>query len=225
MLYFPKGRQFIGQEFPIATGQSVVAEGCALVAVSAAQAYGVQPSSASASELFVGCSVSQQLSLLFQTICEDIVEPSTQTIVLKRTPSAAGTVGVYDVTSNAAIATGGGGWTLSGQTLSFAAGTVGHELIITYRYAITAVEARALQGDIFPGGAAGNLVGQVGVIRNGIVYTTEFDSAKNWFASNPVVLSGAGGLFTIGGTASATFCSVVSTPSVLYPYLGLLMTA
>lgn len=228
MLYFPKGRQFIGSELPIASGQSVVAEGCALIGTGSAGVWGVQPSSATTTETFIGASVAQQLSLLFQTIVEDIIQPSTALITLKRIPSSSATVGVYDVTANAAIPTGGGGWTLSGQQLTFQSSTNGHELLITYRYAITAIEARALQGDIVPGGAAGNLVNQVGVIRNGVIYTTEFDTSQNWFATNPTIKTVAGGLFsTSAGTGStpSPLIAIIGLPSTLYPYLGLMLTA
>jgi hypothetical protein len=228
MLYFPKGRQFVGSELPIATGSVITAEGQALVGSGVAGAWGVKPSTGISGEKFIGVAVSQQLSLMYQTRVEDIIQPSTSIVSLGRIP-VAGTLGVWDATASAFIATGGGGWTLSTQTLTLQPGTNGHELFITYRFVPTTLEARSIQGDIVPGGAAGNLVGQVGVIRNGIIYTTEFDPVVNWYAANPVVTTGkadtdAGrGLFTIGGNGDAVNCTVIATPSMLYPYLGLLL--
>lgn len=224
MLYFPQGRAYVSQEFPVAVGETVGAEGMALVAQTSGGVFGVQESNGTSGEKFVGVSVSMQMTLTSLSRVEEQVVPSSNTLTLERTPSS-GTVSVYDLTSAALVpASGGGAWSLSGRTLTLTATETGHEVRVSYKYAPTAVESMQLQGDIYPGGAAGLVVGQVGALKNGTIFTSEFDTAVNWNVDNPVVKTGAGGQFTIGGNGDTVPGFVVSVPSASSPYLGLNLT-
>lgn len=224
MLYFPQGRAYISQEFPVAPGATVSAEGMALVANTTGGVFGVQPSGGNSGEKFVGVAVSMQMTITSLSRVEDQVVPSSNTLTLERTPSS-GTLSVYDVTAAAVVpATGGGAWSLSGATLTLTASQTGHEVLVAYKYAVTAAESQLLQGDIYPGGAAGFVVGQVGVLKNGSVFTSEFDTTVNWNATNPTVTSGALGQFTVGGNGAVIPGFVINVPSATYPYLGLSIT-
>lgn len=222
MLYFPSTRQYISIELPVAPGSSVTAEGQALIADTTTGVFGVKPSTGASTDNFVGVSVSQQMTLNFVAKVEENVLGTGHTYTLARTPSS-GTLSVYDLTAGAVVAAGGGGWTLTGKVVTVDAAYEGKLLAYTYRYAPTATEARAIQGDVFPGGPAGAAVDQIGVIKNGVIYTTEFDAAVNWRATNPTIRVAANGLFTIGGTGTIVPCALVSVPSVAQPFLGLML--
>jgi len=221
MLYFPQGRNYISQEFPVAVGQVVAAEGLALVANTSNGSFGVQPSGGLAGEKFVGVSVSMQMTLTSLARVETYVVPATNTVTLARTPSA-GTLSIFDATAGTVVPSGGAGsWSLVGQTVTLTAAETGHSIVAYYKYAVTAAESQQIQGDIYPGGAAGFVVGQVGTLKNGTVYTSEFDTTVNWNVANPVVKTGAAGQFTIGGNGDTVQGFVVNVPSATSPYLGL----
>jgi hypothetical protein len=220
MIYFPQTKGYISKEYPLVVGAAVTAEGQAMVGLTAAGVFGVKPSTGVASEVFVGIAVSQQITITSLPKIEDVVVPAGLVVTLARTPSA-GTSSVWDKTSGAVVVAGGAGWTLVGNVQTMAAGFLGHTLQFSYRYAPNANESRSIQGDIVPGGPAGVLVNQIGIIKNGVVWTTEFDTLVNWDATNPVVALGANGQFTIGGVGTVVNCTIVNVPSASSPYLGL----
>lgn len=221
MLYFPQGRAYISQEFPVALGHVVAAEGQALVADTALGNFGVRPSNGDSGEKFVGVSISMQTTVTSLARVETAVCPASNTLTLERTPSS-GTLSVFDVTSNAVVpASSTGAWSLSGATLTLTATETGHEIVSSYKFAVTAMESMQLQGDIYPGGAAGLVVGQVGVVKNGTVFTSEFDTTQNWNVADPVVKTGVDGQFTLTSSAAAINGFVVNVPSSTSPYLGL----
>lgn len=224
-LYFPNGRDYISQEFPVAASAQITAEGIALVSDNTNGVFGVKPSTGVAGEKFVGVSVSQQIDVSSISRVESHVVGTSMVVTLGRAP-AAGTLSVFDKTTGAIIAASGGtNWTLTGKTLTLPAGAVGHEIEAYFKYAVSLNESRSLQGDSYPGGAAGFFVGQVGSVRNGTVYTSEFDTTVNWNAANPIVTLGANGQFTIGGAGTPIQAIVTASPSAGQPYLGLLLTA
>ena len=224
MLYFPNGRDYISQEFPVSAYATIAAEGVALVADNANGVFGVKPSAGTAGEKFVGVAVSQQISISSVARVESHIVPATNVVLLDRAPSA-GTLSVYNKTTGAVVpASGGSNWTLTGRQLTLPAGMAGHEVEAYFKYPVTMNESRSLQGDTFPGGAAGFLVGQCGAIRNGTIYTSEFDTSVNWNVANPTVTLGANGQFTIGGSGAVVPAVVVNSPSAGQPYLGLMLT-
>lgn len=219
MIYFPQTRVHVSQEFPVAAGFSVAAEGQALVGVTDGGVFGVKPSTGAANEVFVGVAVSQQITITSKTRVERHIVPVSLTITLDRTPQS-GQLSVYNHTTGAVVPAGSGGWSIAGNVLTLPS-IAGNEISVYYRYAVTANESRALQGDIFPGGAAGFVVNQVGVFKNGTVFTDQFDPTVDWNASNPVVRCGANGQFTIGGTGTIVDCTIVQVPSADSAFLGL----
>lgn len=220
MLYFPNGRPALSTELPIVAGAVIAAEGQALVGVTAAGVFGVQASGGNSSENFLGLAVSQQIALTTFPKVQEVVTPNTDTVVLARTPSAS-TLSIYDLTAGALL-TITTDYTVSGATITTNVALRGHLLRYTYKFAPTAVEARAIAGDVYPGGAAGTSIGQVGIFQKGTVYTTEFDSTKDWTTS-VVVKTGANGLLTQGGSGATVDCVIVNTPNTTNPYLGLML--
>lgn len=223
MLYFPKTRVAISHELPIAVGASVQAEGLALVTDNTGGIFGLKPSAGSSGENFYGISISQEFPLLAYPKIEERVQPVANTIVLNRTPIS-GTVAVFDIDTGLPLVVTTD-WTLSGKTVTLQSATVGHNIRVLYKFVPTAVEARAIQGDVYPGGAAGTTFGQVGVLKSGAIYTTEYDSAVNWAASAPVIRTGANGQLTIGGSGPIIPAVVIQIPGVQSPFLGIELSA
>lgn len=206
-------------ERAIAEGFTVTAEGSALVAVSSNGAFGVRPSTAAAGEKFMGVSLSQQLTLEILPAVESLTVPATPyTVTLQRTPLA-GTIRVFDNTAGAVI--DNANITVVGKDLTFLIGVTLHAITVYYRFAPSVIEAKTLQGDIPPGGAAGLLLGSVGVIEVGDVYTSEYDTSADWSAAAPVVRLGANGLFTTAGAGVILDVVVISAPTVTDAFLGL----
>ena len=221
MLYFPNGRVAVSRELPVDASSSVTAEGVALVANTVNGVFGVRPSTGAAGEKFEGVAVSQQMTINSLARVETFVVPAGLVVTLARTPSA-GTVSVYNKTTQAVIASGT--WTLAGTSLTLPGAAAGSEIDVYFKYAPSANESRSIQGDVYPGGAAGFVVGQVGALKNGPVFTSEFDPTVNWNATNPTVTLGANGQFTIGGTGTAVQATVIQSPSSASPFLGLELT-
>lgn len=223
MIYFPATKGNISTELPVDASSTISAEGQCLVASTPDGNFGAKPSAGSGSEVFLGVAVSQQITLTAIPRAEAFTQGASDAIQTSFTPNA-GTVAVYDVTAGALLTGGGTDYTQTGKDITLLAATRGHELLVHYTYAPTAVQARAYQGDIVPGGPAGAALSQVGIIRNGIVYTDQYDTTVDWTQANPVVKTGAGGKFTIGGSGTTlTNVSVIAAPVANFPYLGLLL--
>lgn len=225
MLLFQYSKIERSIERPVATGSTVTAEGQALVqdAVNG----GVKPSAGAATEIFAGVSFSQQLTPLALPKIESLVVGASNTVTLAATPLA-GTIRVVRTDTGAALTaaalTGDGAkYTLAGAVITVDAALAGKTLSVTYRFAPTTVQVKAIQGDIPPGGAASSLLNSVGVIQAGDVFTTEYDTSVDWTsvnASTPIKLA-ANGLFTVGGSGIAVpNAFVVGLPSSDAPYLG-----
>lgn len=221
MLYFPNTRQANSVELPIAIGAFVTAEGCALVADNTNGIFGAKPSTGAAGESFLGVSVSQQLPLLNYPKVEEKVQGASNVITLARIPSA-GTSLVFNVTTGLPLVVTTD-YTISGKVVTLQAATLGATIRVTYKFVPDATEARAIQGDIYPGGATGTSLSQVGVLRSGPVYTTEYDGSVNWAVAAPVIKLGANGLFTIGGSGITVDAAVLQVPTSANPFLGLLL--
>lgn len=227
MLEMSLTRAPISYEAAVVAGETIVAEGLALVRTNTAQSAGVLPSTGAASDVFVGFSIAATSAAAFPmqyaTKVEEFVAPVSGTVELGRAP-VSGQAFLWNITTGAAVTIGGGGGnaSLTGKTLGNLVSTNAYR--ITYRFALTVVEARSIQGDVQPGGYAGDYVGQIGVLSNGLVYTSEFDAGKNWAAATSVKLSANGQVTDQSGSGVTIPVHIVAVPSVDYPYLGLRVT-
>lgn len=209
-------------EMVVAPGALIQSEGQALVRVASNQAAGVQPSTGNSSDKFVGFSFAGTSAAPFieslSNKVETYVASSTGTITLERTP-VSGQVSVFDNTANSAVSSP----SVSGATISSL--TAGHTYTVTYKFAMTVLEAVGLYGDVQPGGYSGSLYGQVGVITRGLVYTSEFDASKNWAAATGVKLAANGQLTDQTGSGVAIAAQIEAVPNEDYPFLGLRISA
>lgn len=226
MIYQPLSKFTVSGDKTVAPGATITAEGMALVRSQAAPYNGVQPStSANTTDIFVGVSTmflsAAPVVEAYATKVEVIVVPQNQQLVLSRSP-VAGQFSVYDDTASRIVT----GLTLTNNVISGSGLVAQHTVFVTYRYELSATEVRALYGDQQPGGYVGNIVGQVGVVSTGTIYTNQFDASKNWRAATAVKL-GDNGQFTDQSGTGATLTNVVivGIPNQDYPYLQLQINA
>lgn len=222
MIYLPTSKITDSSEAMVAPGAAISAEGLALVRASGAQANGVSPSTGTAADVFAGFSWAGTSAAPFAegytNKQETFVVPAGGVVGLQFAP-VAGQVFVFDKTANSAVATP----SVSGKNVSGL--TVGNEVCITYKYALSVVQARAMYGDQQPGGYSGAYVGQIGVAKRGILFTSEFDASKDWTAATAVKLAAGGQLTDQSGAGNAIKATIVSVPGAEVPFLGIEFTA
>lgn len=218
MIYYPNSFAQRSTEYPLAPGVSLSSDGQALVGYMTNGVFGVGPSTGTATDVFIGFSMTQvsAANFLEQTAVkvEKLTVSAGGTVALQFTPMA-GSVAVFDVTLNTRPTT----FTVAANVLS--ALTAGDSVYVTYTYALTVAQSVALQGNQTPGGFAGYYSRSVGVAQNGRIHTNQFDTSKNWSAATAVKLGANGILQDQTGTGVVTNAIVVSVPSIDYPYLGL----
>lgn len=222
MLYLPLSKFVDSAETAVAPGVSISAEGQALVRVAGAPAQGAMPSTGVGThEIFAGFAIAGVSAAPFLAAYNNKVEtfvvPSSGIVTLAFVP-VAGQLLAWDVTANADAAP-----TVNDNVLSDL--TAGHTVTVTYKYAMTVVQSRAAQGDVQPGGYAGDYVGQVGLVKRGLIYTSEFDASVDWAAATAIKLSGNGIVTDQNGTGTTINGYVVAVPSTEVPYLGLEFSA
>jgi len=223
MIYGPLSKYPDSAEAAVAPGIVIFAEGLALVRAKGAQAAGVMPSTGTAADVFAGFSLAGTSAAPFAegftNKIESFVVPSTGAVTLQFAPVAT-QVFVFDNTTDTAVANP----TVAGKQITGL--DAGDEVTVTYKYPLTVVQARALIGDIQPGGYSGAYIGQIGLIKRGLVYTSEFDSSKNWEAATDVKLAAGGQLTDQSGTGPVVpNCMIVAVPGAEVPYLGIEFSA
>lgn len=204
----------------VAPGAVITAEGQAMVRVLGATAAGVMPSTGStATEVFCGFAIAGTSAApypeLYTNKVETFIAPTTGTLTLQFTP-VNGQEFVFDNTSGVLL-----NYTVTGKNININTAVAGDTVSVTYKYAMTTVQRQAMQGNTQPGGYAGAYVNQIGLVKRGLVYTSEFDVSVNWAAATAIKVGPNGQLTDQTGTGAAISAVVTSLPSVDYPFLGL----
>jgi hypothetical protein len=223
MIYFPLSRFPDSSETVVAPGAVITAEGQALVRAPGAPASGVTPSmAANDEEIFAGFAIAgvsaAPMPLSYASKVEEFIVPASGVVALAFTP-VAGQLFAFNVTTGLAIASP----TIVGKTITGL--TAGNTVRVTYHYALSAVQARTLQGDVQPGGYAGSYVGQVGLIKRGVIFTSEFNASVNWAAATGITLAANGKISDQTGTGAIINGYVVAVPSQETPFLGIEFSA
>lgn len=222
MIYFPLTKIVDSSEAAVAPGASITAEGQALIRVTGAQSTGVQQALGAAGEIFAGFAIAgvsaAPLPALYATKVESFVVPGSGIVQLAKTP-VSGQLAVFDNTAAAAVATP----TVVGSTVTSL--TAGNTVTVTYKFALSVIEARTVQGDVQPGGYAGAYVNQIGVAKRGTLYFDQFDASKNWAAATGLKLAANGQITDQSGTGVAIVGYIVATPNQEVPYLGIEFSA
>lgn len=222
MIYGPLSKYPDSAEAAVAPGVVITAEGLALVRAAGAQSAGVLPSTGTSADVFCGFSIAGTSAAPFAEGYTNKIEtftvPATGNVNLQFTP-VTGQVFVFDNTSNTAVASP----TVVGKQVQGL--TVGDQVTVTYKYALSVVQARALSGDVQPGGYSGAYIGQIGLIKRGLIYTSEFDASKNWAAALSVKMAANGQLTDQTGSGNVVPCVIVAVPGSDVPFLGIEFSA
>jgi hypothetical protein len=225
MLYMPNSSLFDSEEAVLSKSAVISAEGQALVAL----ADGLAPSTGAAGEVFAGfvcqrVSAAPILEEVFTRV-EVLTVANEGSLSLTRAPISDAVVGLYDVDGGKAIE---GTTLVDGVTIANEGLKAGLNVKVTYKYKLTVVEAKSIMGDAQPGGTGGALVGQIGVVSRGTVFTTCYDTSVDWASAKELKL-GADGVITSGsdkeGTVINGYVVANGIPSAMYPYLGIKFSA
>lgn len=221
-IYFPQARGPISGEAATAPGAMFHAEGQALVRTNTNQAAGVHASTGAATDIFVGFSVASTVGAAFAepyfNAVRRYVVPASGKITLDRTP-VAGQVGIYDETAQAAVAITS---PVAVTGAEIAGLTAGNTVVVTYKWALSVLDRVSLFGNEQPGGYVGNVVNQIGYIRFGTVFTSEFDASVDWRNATQVKLAANGQVTDQNGTGVVIpGATILNIPGSQVPYLGL----
>lgn len=221
MIYFPGSRIEKSVEMPLVASTTLSEEGLALAGVMTAGAFGVRASTTAGTDIFVGFSLAN-LNLIpsTQVAVETYTQGAGNTITTNQTPLGGTTVAWNNTTGAAVVPSGivGAVWTFSGASN-------GHSITVTYKYTLSAVQSRAQYGDLLPGGFSGNVFGVTGVARRGRIFTSAFDSSKEYRSATAIKLAAAGLVTDQSGAGVAINAVVVSVPTADVPFLGLEFSA
>lgn len=207
----------------LAEGAQVTQEGQAMVAV---PGKGISPSTGAANEIFAGFAMNQLCGIPvlepYGIAVEEFLVDSSAKVTVQFAPIS-NSVALINLETDAAIASP----TVTGKTIAAAtAMTTGMKVKVVYRYALTNIQARAMMGDAQPGGPAGAIVGQCGLAKRGIIYTSCFDTSVNWAAATAIKLASGGFVTDQSGKGTAlTGAYVVKVPTAEIPFLGIEFSA
>ena len=205
----------------LAEGAQVTQEGQAMVAV---PGKGISPSTGAANEIFAGFAMNQLCGIPvlepYGIAVEEFLVDSSAKVTVQFAPIS-NSVALINLETDAAIASP----TVTGKTIATAM-TAGMKVKVVYRYALTNIQARAMMGDAQPGGPAGAIVGQCGLAKRGVIYTSCFDTSVNWAAATAIKLAEGGFVTDQSGTGTAlTGAYVVKVPTAEIPFLGIEFSA
>jgi len=215
------------QEFPVAAGVVIPAEGLSLIQTFEGGVEKVTLSAGGGSEVFMGVSYGEVFTPAIKSCVETLVVPAAGAVAVTLLHAVYGNTQVfaYDVT-NAVNQTIGNPananeYSVVGTLLTFNAAKAGATMLITYRYAPTAAELIAADNVRITSFSSSDYIGSIGVIMEGEVYTDQFDASKDW-ASATGVETGTSGIFDVNGGAGTLIASAVIThvPDANYPFLG-----
>lgn len=223
MLYLPNSKIVDSSEVAVAPGVTIAAEGAVLVRVNTAQSNGVQLSAGTSADVFAGFSIAGTSAAPFPegyaSKVERAIVSAGGTVTLSQTP----VTGQYFVFDNGTGAAAAGTITLTGKVVGGL--TAGSDVSITYKHALSVVQARAIMGDTQPGGYVGGYVNQIGCAKRGVIYTDQFDAAVNWAAATGIKMKAGGILTDHTGGGVAIPGMIIATPGVDSPYLGIEFSA
>jgi hypothetical protein len=155
--------------------------------------------------------------------------PGPYTVTLSNTPIA-GTTDMLVKDANAQVyafngAHGANQYALSAAIATFDSSAAGAVVSFTYAYAPTVQQTQALFGDGVAGHTtAAAVTGTIGLIRRGLVYTTNFDPVVD-YSTNPVLKVSANGIIGLAGSGPTIPGYIYEIPSADSPYLGINFSA
>jgi len=232
MLFYPGTRVENTVERPVAAGQTISAEGAALITAYSSGLFGVKNSGGASTDKFAGVSMSRPISATQAVKMESLTVASGK--VTLAASAVVGSVRVVPAGGSAyTVATGAPSGATEVQhtsgaptTLTFySTGENGKVVTVTYLTELTVAQQTMIQGNQDAGGPAGAYLGQIGVITKGDVYTDQFVTTVDWTTDPKDLRVGASGKFTIGGSGSLVPGYIIQVPTVDSPILGIHINA
>lgn len=211
MLLLDRTRATESFEYSVLPSAMITAEGQPVVADYSTGLFNVKPAEATATDKFVGVTISQQINLVALPFIEEIVADTTNS--LSRTNLFVGQLRAVGSVTGALTVVNAPAVPVAGEvsvnwvngTLTFNAAQAGETVTVSYRYVPTSLEALTVQGNITPGGSSTFVLNSTGVITRGDIYTTEYNPVIDWAtaATSGWIVAVKNGLFTAYATAAA----------------------
>lgn len=215
----------------------IAEEGLALIGVYEDGVLKARVSAAGASENFIGVSKNDVRSVGTVNLVEEGTIPAVApyTYNLPVSNISPGLIRVIRTDTGAALTEAGGApadgeFSLDDTTgiLTFNVAQAGIGFKATYRYIISAAEARRQFGDGHVNRGSSLGLNQVTVLEGGVIFTMQYNPTSNFVtaagAATAIVRTGANGLFVVGGAGTAVG-RVISVPSANDPFLGIQLNA
>lgn len=216
-------------ERPIVAGQSITAEGLALISVLQDGVEHIQPSAAAASEVFCGFSYGDILAIATKSMVYQAIVPASSpyTVSLPKSNLVADQIRCYNDTESQALTEGSASvdnqYSVVDLTgvITFHSGEAGDTVTIIFRYYPTAQELMLENNQRALTQNPVEFLGQCGVITEGEVFTDQFDAAVDWSARPAMYLAENGMVGVTSGTRCAMGGTIIAIPTVDSPYLGI----
>lgn len=211
----------------VATGLTIKTEGVALVYVMENGKAKVRPSTGVAGEIFAGFSLSRnsQSSRLTEEL--EVKAPATAPFVVTLPHAPVDReirVSTLTITADAGDAPAANEFDIVENKLTFNAAQAGQVFRVSLAFAPSYQESISAIGNDPMGGLPSTAMGVIGVIKEGDIFTDQYDVTAEWKADGAMqdVYTGANGLVTTKttGTKLGTV-QITQVPSVGAGFLGL----
>jgi hypothetical protein len=223
-------------EFPLANLVTRIEEGTPVMQVIEGGVAKIKAAASANTDIFAGVALQQYVTPTTGVYVETVTVPSSSpyTVTLKKSavvPATdslaklvvAGTALTWQGTVGSVAASE---YNITDSTVTFHSAQAGLKVTVTYRYTLSVNDVYALYGDSWPGNNNAGVIGNVGVIRKGLVFTDKFDASKDWSAVNgSTVIKATAGLFSFGGNGATVPGKVESVPNADVPFLGIRINA
>lgn len=209
----------------VATGVTIWTEGTALAYVMENGQAKVRPSQGTPGEVFAGVSLSRnsQSRRLTEILSFSIPVSSPYVINLPHEPNA-GELAVrgFDLSVTAPAA---GEVQAQGKVLTFNAADAGKVIEVSLAFTPSILESVMAAGNDPIGGLPSAAVGAVGVIKEGDIFTDQYDVTADWVGNGvdpvPVYLGADGRFTTKTGGSLLSSVTILQTPASGSAFLGL----
>ena len=223
MLDLPSCSILSSHHAPAVSGVTALEEGVALVYVMEDGTTKIQASTGVAGERFAGCCQIRHITpnSAVSSAATTVPDAAPYTITLADTPRT----GEIQVKINGAVAadTGGGTgeYTIAANVITFDATDAGLDVEVTYRYDLSVAKANMLFGT----NATQQNLGadfEVGFIKEGDVFTSNYNVADDWADTAADIKLDADGMFSTSSATGETIdAMVIATPAQGGGFLGL----
>jgi hypothetical protein len=222
-------------DYPLANLVTKLEEGVPVMSVIEGGVAKVKAAAADNNDVFAGVVLNNFVSPTSSVYVETVTVPASApfTVQLKKVAVAPNTDSLARLADGTVLtfnaAAGAGQYSIDTTTgvATFNTAQAGLKVTVTYRYNLSALDVQLLFGDSWPGNSnSPSLLGSVGVIRKGLVFTDKFDASKNWSSvTGATTIKATSGVFSFGGNGATVSGKIESVPNADVPFLGIRINA